>query len=133
MDQRLYDNHNGGYVTLVTVLALAAIAASLSTAMLLFGTDSTLTSRTVFESASARTLATACAEMALQAIWDDGTYTGTDTISLGTGSCTYTVTNDGGEARTITVSGTEDDVSQSFSITLDQVTSLVNVTAWTET
>ena len=87
---------------LLSVLVLASVGTAVSTALLLIGISSAQTFATIEESHKAKALANTCAEMALQEIASAPSFIGSDTLSLGQGSCTYAV---------FAVSGIEDQVN----------------------
>lgn len=122
-----------GYVALLSVLILGAASTAIAVTLLITGIDSQRGALVTMRSAQARSLATACAEEALQRIWDDSAYTsGGTNLSLGQGSCSYTVTNTGGNARTITASGTVDSVVRKLEVYVTIETLSISVTSWQE-
>lgn len=99
----------GGYITLMSVIIAAAVGISIAASLLLLGLGASRTAFATQQSYQAQALASACAEEALQLIHDTASttpYTGTNSLTLGAGGCTYTVTNAGGNARTIQTTGT---------------------------
>lgn len=121
-----------GYVALLSVLILGAVAASVGIALLVSGTDSQRASLVEQRSKQARSLAVACAQEALQVVHDTTTYTGTNNLTLGQGSCTYTVTDTGGSNRTITASGTVGNVVKKVQVYVTIGSSSISVTSWQE-
>ncbi len=121
-----------GYVTLITVLVMGAISVSVTMTIVMTGIISTKDSLSVVQSRQANFLANACAEDALQEIRNDTLYVGTVQINLGSGSCTYTVTNNGGESRTIASSGTVGTIIRKSKIQIDAINPKINITSWQE-
>ena len=105
-----------GYVALLSVLVAGAVATAIATALLLQGTDSQRETLIIQQSLQARGLADACAEEALQQLHDAATFTGSNNLTLGTGSCTYTVTNTGPTTRTITANSTVGNVVRKITV-----------------
>jgi hypothetical protein len=95
-----------GYIALITVLIVGAVATAISVALMLSGADSQRASTITQNSTGARGLVSACAEEALQVIHDNTSFTGSGNLTLGPGTCTYNVTTLGGNDRIIDVSGT---------------------------
>ncbi len=95
---------NRGFAALIGVLIFGGFCVTIAASMVFSATRSMQTSLVLRQSYEAKAVAEACAEIALQAIHDNTGYTGTGGMSLGTGSCTYTVTDNGGEVRTVDVS-----------------------------
>lgn len=121
-----------GFVTLLTTLFLVAIGGVVATSVLLLGLGASRTSFAQEQSAQARALANACAEEALQQIRDSTPFTGTGSLTLGQGTCSYTVTSGGGQNRTVTSSGTVGTIVRKVSISIDKINPKINVTSWQE-
>lgn len=97
----------GGYVALMAVLIIGAVATAIGLTLLSTGTDSVRLGLTEQQSKQARALALACAEEAMQQIHDNVAFTATNTsVSLGQGSCTYSVGVSGTTLRTVSATGT---------------------------
>ena len=127
------DRPQSGYVALMSVLIVGAASLAIATALLLTAADSQRSTLVNQQSVQARNLATACAEEALQQIHASSSFTGTNNLSLGQGSCTYTVTNAGGSNRTITASGTVDTVVRRLQISAVVGATAVTINSWQET
>lgn len=123
---------NGGYIALLAVLIVGAVATAISLALLAIGADSQRSTLVEQESREARALAIACAEEALQQIHDLLPFTGTGSLTLGPGTCSYTVTNTGTSTRTITTSATVDTVVRKNQIYVTIGSSSISITSWQE-
>lgn len=121
-----------GYVMLVSVLVVGAIGVAVSVSLLLLGLSASRTSFSLEQSNQAKSLANACAEKALQQIRDLTSFSGTDVLNLGQGSCTYTVTAGSEENRTIEAYGSIDTILRRVKITIDQINPIVNIVSWQE-
>jgi len=121
-----------GYVALITVLITGAIGVAIATSLLLLGLGSSRTSFALEQSNQAKALANACSEEALQQIRDSTPFTGTGSLTLGQGTCGYTVVNDGGEIRTVTASGTVGTVVRKIKIIVNTINPAINLTSWQE-
>jgi len=121
-----------GYVTLMTVLIMVAAGVAIATSLLLLGVGNIQTSQAVVRANEAAALADGCAEDALQRLRIDSTTTGSVTLPVGTHSCSYTITDNGGENRTIDASGTVAQVIKRVVVIIDQLTPTVNVSSWQE-
>jgi hypothetical protein len=124
---------SGGYIALMAVLIVGAASLAIGLALLTMGADSQRSTLVVQRSVQARSLATACAEEALQEIHDDTAFTGTSNLSLGQGTCSYTVTNTGGSSRTITTSGVVSGVTRKLEIYATIGVSSISIISWQET
>ena len=121
-----------GYIALLAVLVVGAASLAIATALLLTAADSQRSTLISQESAEARSLATACAEEAIQQIHDNTSFTGTNGLTLGQGTCSYTVTNPGGSSRTVTASGTVNTTIRRLQISITVGASSLSVSSWQE-
>lgn len=121
-----------GYVTLISILVIGAVGLAISTSLLLLGIGNSRTSFAVEQGNQAKALANTCGEEALQRIRDLNSYAGSDSLVLGEGSCSYTVTNQGGQNRTITAEGEVGTMLRRVEILVDAVTPVVEVLSWQE-
>lgn len=124
-------SNSHGYVALLAILIVGAAATAVAVALLITGTDSQRATLITQQSAQARNLATACAEEALQQMHDNTAYTGTAPLTLGQGTCSYTVTNTGGSNRSITTTGTVGSVVRKLQIYVT-ITTSISITSWQE-
>jgi len=121
-----------GYITLISVLVVGAVGVAIATALLMLGLTSSRTGFALVQSNQAKALANACAEEALQQIRDLTPYVGTDGLSIGSGTCTYTVTSQGGQNRTIASLGTVGTTLRKVEVILDQIYPHLVVVSWQE-
>lgn len=123
---------SGGYIALLAVLIIGAAATAIGTTLLITGTDAQRSNLIVQRSVQARQLAHGCVEEALQKLHDSASYTGTGNLSLGSGTCTYTVTNTGGSNRSIVVSSTVENVVRKVTTYVTIGSSSISITSWQE-
>lgn len=120
-----------GFSTLFIVIILGSITLSLalaiSTSSLWSIQDSLVLKRAVI----ARSISNACAEVVLETMRQNNTYTGSDSISLGGHNCTYTVSDLGGSNRNILVTTLISDVENKIEIKTDNFNPL-NIVSWQE-
>lgn len=124
--------YNRGYITLISVLVLGAVGVAITTSLILLGLGSSRTSFALVQSNQAKALANACAEDGLQQIRDFTPYNDTVTLTLGQGTCTYTVTKLIGQNRTVTASGTIGTVVRKVKITVTAINPTIAVSSWQE-
>lgn len=120
-----------GFITLISVLILGAVGVAVVVALLQQGLSSSRTAFTTQQSGQARGLADACAEGALDTIRGNTSYTGTTNLTVGPGTCSYTVTNTGGTTRSVSAVGTVGTVIRRVSVSVATV-SPVTLTSWQE-
>ncbi|HXH27392.1 MAG TPA: hypothetical protein VNG90_05845 [Candidatus Acidoferrum sp.] len=130
MKKVLQPDYQAGYIALLTVLVVGAASLAIGTTLLLTGSDAERESLVEQQSVDARSLASACGEDGLQQIHDSSAYTGTNNLTLGTGTCTYTVTNTGGQTRTVDASGTVGLVVRKIKIYVTIGSSSISITSW---
>lgn len=121
-----------GFVSLLSVLVAGAVGTALVTILLLQGIGATKTGLALHQSYQAKALATACTETALQRINTNPAFEGSGSLSPGQGSCSYTVTRQAGQERTITSTGTVGSIVRKERVTLSQLTPALQVSSWQE-
>ncbi len=119
-----------GYIALMAVLIVGAASVAIALAVLVSGTDSQRATLISQQAAQARQLVAACAEEALQQMHDNTAFTGTNNISLGQGTCSYTVTNTGGTSRTVDSTGTVGNVVRKAKVYVTINVSSLSITSW---
>jgi hypothetical protein len=121
-----------GYVTLLSVLIFGAVGMAITLSVILLGTAATQTSLTFQQSNQAKSLANACAEEALVIIDNTTLFEGSAGLTLGAGTCSYTVVRLSAENRTIATSGTVGTVIRKINISLDDINPTIHITSWQE-
>lgn len=117
-------------VYIVIMIGMIALSAVLYFSWLsIFSINNSIEIR---KSGQARYLADACAEIALQKIWDNSSFSGSGSFSGYGGSCTYVISNLGGENRQINSTGTVGTIIRKVKISVDKVNTNVNVASWRE-
>lgn len=126
-----YNKYQGGYVALVSVLIAGAAGAAVAVSLILLGLGSSRTSFALQQSGQAKALANACAEEALEQIRDNRRFTGTGSLILGQGSCTYTVWG-GGRNKTIRTLGSVGAIARKIEIEAEVLITQINIISWQE-
>ncbi|HSX07133.1 MAG TPA: competence type IV pilus minor pilin ComGG [Candidatus Saccharimonadia bacterium] len=122
----------GGYIALLMLLIVGAATTAIALVLLTTGTDAQRSALITQQSIQARQLANACAEEALQQIHDTTSYTGTSSLTLGAGNCSYTVTNTGTSTRTITTTATVGATTRKLAVYVTIGSSSISITSWQE-
>ena len=130
--QECYNKRQGGYITLISVLIVGAVGVAVTLSIILLGLGLSRTSFATEQSNQAKGLANACAEEALQQIRDSLSFTGSGNLALGQGACSYIVTSQGGQNRTVTASGTVGTIVRKVTIIINQINPLIIITSWQE-
>lgn len=121
-----------GYITLLSTLFLVAIGGVVAGSLILLGLGFSKTSLAIDQSNQAKSLANACSEEALQQIRSSTVYTGSGNLTLGQGSCSYTVTSGGGENRTIVSTGAVGTIIRKVKVIISVINPTISVTSWQE-
>lgn len=126
--------HTGrkGFIALMGILIVGAVGTAIMLSLILLGLGSSRTSFAVEQSGQAKALANACAEEALQQVRDSTPFAGSGNLTLGQGTCTYTVTNNGQQNRTITTSGTVGTIIRKTKIIISKINPNIIFTSWQE-
>lgn len=111
---------------------MVTVGTVIGSSLILLGIGATQTSQAVSDANEAAALADACAEDALQRLRLDNATTGTSNLTLGNGTCTYTITNSGGSNRDIEATGTVNDVIRKVAVNIDQLSPIINISSWQE-
>ncbi len=81
-----------GYIALMSVILMGALGVAVMISVISQGITSSKTELSLQQSGQARVLATACVEEALQIILETATTSRAAALTLGTGSCSYSIT-----------------------------------------
>lgn len=127
-----YNKQRDGYVTLISVLVVGAAGVAIALSLILLGLGSSRTSFAIEQSSQAMALANACMEEALQQIQDSTPFTGTGYLTLGQGTCSFTVTSQGGENRTITSSGLIGTITRKVKVIISAINPSIQTVSWQE-
>ncbi len=121
-----------GYVALLAVLIVGAVATAIALALLAIGADSQRSALVLQQAKQARSLAIACGEEALQQVHDNVAFKGTNTLSLGQGTCSYIVSGTTATTRTVAATGTVGTVVKRLTATATVGASTLTVSSWKE-
>lgn len=129
-----------GYISLITVLVVSAVAATVALVILFAGVGSSKSSFGVTQAAQAKAAANACAELALGAIQANITLTtpNSNSYTIDTNSktqCDYTITGTSPNytiSATGTVDATGKNLRRRVTITLNRVGPTLNIASWQE-
>ena len=121
-----------GYVALLTVIILSAVATVIATSLLLLGLGHSRSALSENQTTQAKAAADGCTEEALRQIRLSSSYTASNVAINFTGSsCTYTVV--AGTTGSITATGTSGNNIRKVTIDLSARTPNIVFTKWQET
>jgi hypothetical protein len=96
-----------GFATLFSVIILMLLSLMVVSGVLISGVDGMQINSNYRNGILARALAESCGNVALNKLKIDNTYSGTETVTLGTGSCQIlAITGSGNTSRVIQATGT---------------------------
>jgi hypothetical protein len=96
------------------------------------GIGSSKTSIAMYQSRQSLAAAHSCGEEALETIRENNGFVGNGNLTLGAASCSFTVTNKGGESRNVASSGSVGTITRKVEIEIDAISPVINVTSWQE-
>lgn len=132
VQKKWYSECNNGYVALITVLALGAAGIALTFSMIMLGLSFSRTSSSFENAEQAKGMANACAEVGLAQLQQDTNYTGTSTVTIGSDTCSYTVSDTGGQTRSVVAASSVDGVTRRVSVLISDISSKLVVSQWQE-
>lgn len=129
---KIQDSFQKGFSTLLIVILLGGVALTLT---LTLSTSSLWSIRGSIDSKTSnitKSLVNACAEVALEAMRENNSYTGSGNVTLSGNTCSYTVTNTGGSTRSVDVTSTISGITRKLTITTSAFNPLT-IASWQET
>ena len=129
-------NTSSGFITLVSIAVAGAVGLGIALSILLAGSIFSKDMIVMQQSAQASALADSCTEEALQQLRTNTAFTGSGSLSLGGGTCTYLVAVGSGvgtsTSRTVTSSGTVGTIVRKVSAVINNINTFTNVSSWQE-
>src|SRR3989338_257102 len=132
LNSAFFRDNSSGFITLLSVLVIGAVATAVATSLIFLGLGSARTSFAAQQSGQARALATACAEEALERIRESSSFSGNGELNNADGICSYAVTSQGGANRAIFTTGTVAAFWRKTRITIDRINPTINIASWQE-
>lgn len=123
-----------GYIFLVSVLFVGAIALSVLGVYLLLSVASLQNGQLLESSSQAMQNAQQCTEYVLDTLLENNGYLGSEVVDLGdAGECyVLQVGGYGNENRTVCIEGTQGNITRRLEIILERILPSIQVYSWTE-
>lgn len=122
-----------GYVFLLSVLFVGAIAITTVAALVLLGIASERSGFSFSKSTQARWNARTCVERALRSLRDSNSYAGSETFTLVDGTCTLRAIGGSGNAnRRICVEGRAGDAVRRIEVDVEELLPVGEIRTWRE-
>jgi hypothetical protein len=128
-----YRTKRGGYILLISILAIGVIASAILSSLLLLGTSASHVSISIGQSSQALAAAQACAEYALLQLRTAPTYPGDELLDLNNGSCELLqIGGIGNNNRLLCLEGRSGDATRRLEIVVNQLLPETTITSWQE-
>ncbi|MDD5041081.1 MAG: hypothetical protein PHX87_00155 [Candidatus Peribacteraceae bacterium] len=122
-----------GYIFLLSVIMVGAIAVATLSSLLMIGVGSMQIGFTVRQSEQARSLSQTCVERALRSLWEDTAYAGNEEFTFDEGVCDILrIGGSGNENRSVCAEGRVGPTVRRYEILLDRVLPSIQVATWRE-
>ena len=125
-------NHRRGYIALISVIIVGAIGTAIMLSVMLSGINSAKTDLALQQAGSAKTSSASCGEEALQKILETGTTTGSGGLTIGSSTCTYTITSLNGQNITIEATGISGVATSKVKIVIATTSPAILLSSWQE-
>lgn len=116
----------------MSVIIVGAVILSIVLFMISSGLDATENSQVLTSSTQAKFLADACGEEALQQIRDNTSFVGTNSVTIGSNTCSYSVVNTGSVTRTIDASSTVLNETRKIRAYVSALSPKITLSSWSE-
>lgn len=126
-----YSNQKG-YIALLSVILIAAIGTAIMISVIATGITSSKTDLSLQQGGSARILASSCAEEALQKILETSTTTSSGNLTIGSGTCAYTIATSSGNSITIQASGFLGAIVSKVKVVVSSTSPGLTLSSWAE-
>ena len=121
-----------GYIALLSVIIIGAIGTAIMLSVLLFGVSSSKTDFALQQSGSAKVAASSCGEEALQKILETGTTSSVGSLTIASGTCSYTITSQNGQNITVNATGVVGTMISKVKIVVATTTPSIILSSWQE-
>lgn len=121
-----------GYVALLSVILIAAIGVGIMVSVIASGVNATKTDFSLQQLGNVRSLASSCAEEALQKILETGTTSSQSNLTIASGTCSYVIIPTGGGALTINAAGFLGTVTSKIKVLVASTTPSITLSSWEE-
>lgn len=135
MDRQHSDNKSGfarGFAVLFSVIVMGAIGTVISVMLLVQSVQSNKNSLSSVHAASAQRMADACAEYTLNALRANQSYSGNETVTIGSQNCSISPLEGSGQTRTIKTQSTVGSSTKRVRAITSQVTPAIMLSEWRE-
>ena len=120
-----------GYIALLSVIALGTVGLAITLSLLMGGIIFSKSNFEVQQKIQSRMAATSCAEEAMQQILDSGVETGSGSLTIGSSTCSYTISSTSTNLLVQAV-GTSTSIVTRINVILASSTPRIKLSSWQE-
>jgi hypothetical protein len=121
-----------GYIAFISVIVISAIGIALMLSVITAGINASKTDFALQQLSSARSMAFSCAEEALQQIVLTSSTTGSGTLTVASGTCTYSIISSQGQNIVIQSVGLMGTVTSKVKVVIASTTPVMSLSSWEE-
>jgi hypothetical protein len=121
-----------GYIAFISVIVISALGVALMLSVITAGVNASKTDFALQQLSAARSMASSCAEEALQQILETGTTSSSGQLTVASGTCTYSIISSNGQNISIHSVGLLGTVTSKILVTVASTTPVVSLSSWEE-
>ena len=122
-----------GYIALISVILMSALGLGIMLSVIASGVNASRTDFSLQQSGAARSLASSCAEEALEKILETSTTSSSGNLTIGSGTCSYLITaTSSGQTIIISSTGVLGTVTSKIKVVLATTTPGITLSSWEE-
>ncbi len=121
-----------GYIALISVMLMSTLGLAIMLSVIASGVDASRTDFSLQQSGAARSIASSCAEEALQVIVETSTTSHNGNLTIASGTCTYSITSINGQNITIQSTGVLGTVTSKIKVVVATTSPAVSLSSWEE-
>jgi hypothetical protein len=120
-----------GYIALISVILIAAIGGAIMLSLIAAGINASKTDFSLQQSGGARSMASSCAEEALQKILETSTTSASGNLAVASGTCTYLIVSSS-SIITISATGFLGTVTSKIKVVIASTSPSITLSSWEE-
>jgi hypothetical protein len=123
---------NEGYIALLSVIVISVLGIAIMLSVVSSGVNAIKTDFSLQQLGNARSMASSCAEEALQRILDTSITSGSGNLAIASGTCTYTVTSTNGQNITVSSTGSFGTITSKIKVVIATTSPSIILSSWEE-
>lgn len=130
--QRVANGSKRGYIALLSVIFMASISIMIMVSVIASGIDASKTDLSLQQSGAARSMASSCAEEALQQVLETGTTSSSGNLAIASGTCSYVILSQSGQNIKINSTGYLGTITSRVQILIATTSPSIVLSSWGE-